>query len=252
MIHIVGHGIIPQMRAFEDVASALSFDRDVYLGAFASEMIGSPLYGEVIYNMEYLHDESPLWAFGYEKTLRENIVVDFSIQNVAYLNARGINAFYMPYGYSDGLVKNLRVPSYESRSIDVMFIGSMHHDRRQKIISALKDRCHTVTVENAYGDQLDKLIGLAKVHLNMHHADGQPLETVRINYLMANGCNVVSERGACETLNDTYSDGVHFCEYDEIVDTCMMALSARKNSYDVIRRMPQDCTAANNWINRGI
>jgi hypothetical protein len=104
-------------------------------------------------------------------------------------------------------------------------------------------------VESAYGDDLDRMIGHAKVHLNMHHVDGQPLETVRLNYLMANGCNVVSERDNDDTVNSKYADGAHFCDYAGIVDSCMMALSCVKDGSAVVQQIRQDCIHANRWIN---
>jgi hypothetical protein len=103
-------------------------------------------------------------------------------------------------------------------------------------------------VQGRYGDELDKLVPRAKVHLNMHHAEEQPLESARINYLMANHGTVVSEYGSDHGLNEKYKDGVLFTEYDGLIEACVSAIDNPLDGYDVIRKMPQDCTAANDWL----
>jgi len=243
MILIVGHGIIPEMETFVDVRNALKFDYDVYLGAFACKFFGE-LEGKVIYNMEYLHDDAYVFVIGYMETLKNNIVIDFSRSNVEYLKAHGIDVFYMPYGYH----KTLERVTPKEKDIDVLFIGTTHHERRARILDKLAKNCMLVVATNCYGTKLDDVVARAKVHLNMHHLDGQPLETVRLNYLMANHCNIVSERGSDEMLNRDYAEGVRFCDYDELIDTCMLAMEKPIDGYDAIKQIPQDCRLANKWI----
>lgn len=244
MIHIIGEHI-KEMQAFNDVRMALDgkFDVDVYLGAFMARRLGIELSGKVIYNMEYLHDDNPMMKLGYMDTLRENAVIDFSRSNVDYLKRHGIEAFYMPYGFHDGLC---RVKSTE-KDIDILFIGSIHHKRRIDVLKKLDDVCELSVAVGVYGDELDKLVARSKVHLNMHHAEGQPLETVRLNYLLANGCNVVSERGSDVALNEQYSSALHFCDYENIVESCISAINEHKSSKETIESMPMNCELANEW-----
>lgn len=243
MIHILGRDTVKQMQTFDDVAKALDFDMDVYLGAFMANPLGIELKGEVIYNMEYLHDNSPLWSFGYMETLRNNKVIDFSLSNIDYLKNLGIEAIYMPYGYHEALDK--RKEQEQSKEIDVLFIGSMHFPRRQKIINDLSKYCKVTVAYDLYGEDLDNLIGKAKVHLNMHHAEGQPIESVRLNYLLANGCSVVSERGSCEELNTMYKSCLMFSEYDGLVNTCLSALETPQGNPQLIKSFKHDCSVAN-------
>ena len=243
MIHIVGRDSIPQMQAFDDVKAALSFDCDVYLGAFAAPFLGLDLVGKVIYNMEYLHDSAPIMQAGYLELLRKNIVIDYSRKNVRWLAAHGIEAHYMPYGYHSNLVRPVAV----KKDIDVLFIGSTHHTRRIKVLDRLAQYCRLEVTEGVYGADLDAMRARSNVHINMHHAEGQPLEVVRLNYLLANRCTVVSELGGDDEVNKAYTQGLYFTDYDGLFDACVHALDHPGDGYEIIKAMPQSCGAANHW-----
>ena len=246
MIHIVGQGVVKEMDAFNDVKGVLSdgFDVDVYLGAFMATPLKVELKNKAIYNMEYLHDRNPLFMFGYMETLKNNFVIDYSVENVKYLAKHGVEAFYMPYGYA----KCLERRKEEKQDIDILFVGSTHHPRRLEVLDKLKRYFNVVVADGVYGDDLDHLIARAKVHLNMHHAENQPLEVVRINYLMANGCNIVSEKGSDANLDSKYKDGLLFAEYAELIDACVYALKNKIDGTKVIRNIPHDCFDANLWV----
>lgn len=241
MIRIIGENVIEQSKAFNDVRDSLVFDRDIYLGAMWAKPLGIILKNEIIYNMEYLYDKNPIFDYGYLETLKNNHVIDFSVSNVKYLNKLGIDAFYMPYGYHESLTR----VKESKKDIDVLFIGSTHFKRRKYILSKLKN----VVVADCYGKELDALVGRSKVHLNMHHEDGQPLETVRLNYLMANNCNIVSEYGSDEDLNKEYENGIFFSDYGELITSINFAMNNKKNSFKTIKDMKQNCKYANEWAN---
>lgn len=245
MIHIVGHGQVKDVCAFDSVKNVLDpqFDIDLYLAAFLCKPLKREIKNKVIYNMEYLRDENPLFNFGYMDTLKDNIVIDFSRSNVDYLKSKGIDAFFMPYGFCDSMKK----VKPKEKNIDVLFIGSMHFDRRKKIINELSKYCKTVVALGIYGEELDDLISRSKVHINMHHAEGQPLETVRINYLLANNCTVVSERGNDSKLDNKYKDNLLFCDYDELVDACLSSIDTKIDSSDLINNLRHDSSNAQKW-----
>ena len=247
MIHIVGESVIKEAQAFNDVRHALEFDCDVYLGAMWHNMIGMRLKDAVIYNMEPLYDESQLFPIaGYMQTLKENIVIDFSRKNVEYLKQKGIEAFHLPYGYHPYLERT----HAGEKDIDVLFVGSEYYPRRKKLFEEINLHCNFVSARGVYGNELDKLISRAKVHLNVHHSQlGQTLETVRLNYLMANHGNIVSEFGNDPELNDAYAKGMRFAEYDELAYACFEALEHPFDGYETIRTMPHDCKSANDWVN---
>ena len=241
MIHIIGDGIIKESQAFNDVRDALDFDHDVYLGAMWANPLGIELKGKAIYNMEYLYDESPLWKFGYLDTLKKNIVLDYSKQNVRYLKKVGIKAFYLPYRFHNSLERIK--PAVQD--IDVLFVGSTYHARRVQLLHYLKGKVNLFIAQGYYGKELDNLVARSKVHLNMHHAEGQPLETVRMNYLMANHCNIVSEDGDGW---EEYALGARFGNYDELIDACIEALNDPIDGYEIVKNMPMNCKAANDWV----
>lgn len=139
----------------------------------------------------------------------------------------------MPYGISK---KMQSVVHKVDKDIDVLFIGSTHFDRRSKVLAALARQCNLVVATDTYGTALDELISRAKVHLNMHHAEGQPLETVRVNYLLANNCTVVSEQGSDDQLNGQYDGSLIFAVYDDLVDKCLTAL----RNYEGVKRIRID------------
>ena len=240
MIHIVGEDIIEQAQAFRDVRDALDFDEDVYLGAMWANPLGIELKDVGIYNMEPLHDKAPVFKMGYMDTLRNCFVIDYSMKNVEYLRKHGIEAVYMPYGIHDGLKRVKQA----KKDIDFLFIGSAHFERRQKFFDKMGDRL--VIANGVYGEDLDKLVARTRVHINVHHYDEQQLEVVRLNYLLANGCNVVSERGCESEVNGRYEDSVWFGDYDWLPDLCEHALAGSKGQIPCIK---QDCSMANKWLN---
>ena len=243
MIHIIGEGILKEARAFNDVRDSLAFDHDVYLGAMWAKVFGVELKDQVIYNMEYLYDDSPLWSIGYKDVLMNNIVLDYNKQNVEYLRTRiGVKAFHLPYGYHPSLERTKSAPTQD---IDVLFVGSTYHSRRVQLLHDLESKVNLFVAQGYYGPALDALIPRAKVHLNMHHVDGQPLEVARINYLMANHCNIVSEIG---NGYQEYFGGARFVEYDRLVDACLEALDSPIDGYEIVKQMPTNCKAANEWI----
>lgn len=67
-----------------------------------------------------------------------------------------------------------------------------------------------------------------------------------LNYLMANGCNVVSERGNSIEVNGLYCDGLHFA--DDVIERCLYALRNPKNGA-CVKLLKHDCTSANDWLN---
>jgi hypothetical protein len=242
MIHIIGEGIVPEAQAFNDVRNALEFDFPVYLGAMLAKPLGLELNGQVIYNMEYLHDESPIYKFGYLETLKRNIVLDYSKRNVEYLKSLGVEAFFMPYGYHPSLTRLHK----SKKDIDVLFVGSTHFKRRSNLLDKLSKKCNVFVAQGIYGDELDRTIARAKVHLNVHHIEGQNLEVVRLNYLMANHCSIVSESSE-EEITELYKNGLQFAEYDNLADACLSAIETPIDGFETIKSMPQDCKAANEW-----
>ena len=219
---IIGDGVIPEAAALRDVQAAMPGRADVVLLAHVASVLKQPIRQDaIIYNFEPLYDgaRSLRPDLGYLNLMRQHEVWDYQRRNVAYLCAHGIDAKHVPYRYSPALER----PAIAEKSIDVLFVGSMS-DRRRAILNELGAVCQVEVVKNCYGQQLDELIAAARVVLNVHFTDApHPLEVVRLNYLMANGCAVVSERGWDDEENAEYEAGVYFT--DDPVKACQDVLA---------------------------
>lgn len=245
MIKIVGDGKIPEAQALYDVRDALDghFDRDVYLLAQLSPLFGLHLEGEVIYNVEPLYPGCRSFSIGYLDVLRRNTVLDYSAQNVEFLKKLDIEAFHLPYGYHASLER----AKPAKKDIDILCVGSIN-PRRQAIFGKFDSSVNFQWVQGYYGSNLDRLIARAKVLVNVHYCDDHQLEVVRLNYLMANHCTVVSERGNEAEVNSAYESGVIFSDSESIFNTCLFAMENPFDGYECIKGMPQDCEAAKEWL----
>lgn len=244
MIRIIGDGIIPEAAAFYDIRDALHFDQNITLCAHIAPLFGIKLEGIAIYNVEPLYDGCRSFSIGYLETLKRCHVIDYSKRNVEYLKGHGIEAFHMPYGFHQSLER----AKPADKDIDVLCVGSIN-PRRAELFKVLGGKLNFVWAQSFYGAKLDRLIARAKVHLNVHFCAPHPLEVVRLNYLMANHCTIVSERGEDEQVDRDYEDGLIFAEYSQIIDACRHALAHPVDGYECIKRLPHDCSAAQQWLN---
>lgn len=206
---IVGRTILPTAAALLDVEAAIGYRQDVVLLAHAAGVVGEPIpQGSTIYNFEPLFDGCRSFTLGYLDVLKRHTVWDYQAKNVEYLKTKGIHALHVPYGWHPTLSRIEPKP----KDIDVLFFGS-RSARREHLLSALYGRCRFVWAENAYGAELDYLVARARIVLNIHYTnEPHPLEVVRLNYLLANGAFVISERGWDEAENLLYDDGLVFSD----------------------------------------
>jgi hypothetical protein len=223
MIYIVGDGQFPECKAFYDVKAWLQgkINGDVYLAAMLAPLVGLHLEGVVIYNLEPLYDGCRSFTLGYLDTLKRCTVLDYSRKNVEYLKTLGVKATYVPYPFHNELVRP--VPDVV-KDIDVLLVGSKN-TRRLEAVKNLPDGVRFVWAEGVYGRELDVLIQRAKVHLNIHFATPHPLEVVRLNYLIANGCTVLSEEGDDEEVNAEYAHFLTFFSPEDLASVVLKALA---------------------------
>lgn len=98
--------------------------------------------------------------------------------------------------------------------------------------------------EGIYGEDRDKLIARAKIIINMHRVHNHPLEVVRINYLLANKCFVISERGNDEAESAFYEDALVFADHKDLVSKCIEYLTKDREAIssrgrEIIRTRPK-------------
>lgn len=240
---IIGDGVIPEAESVRDVQRALGGRGDVVLLAHVASATGQEIpTNATIYNLEPLFDGCRSLQTGYLDVLRRHKVWDYQARNVEFLRSRGIDALHVPYRYSAALE---RAPKMD-RDIEVLFVGSMSH-RRRRILDEIDKACGLVVAQGCYGSELDQLIARAKLIVNIHYCDEpHPLEVVRLNYMMANGCAVISEPGWDKDENAQYAAGLIFS--NDVAAECKRWIGEdltpiRTAARQVIRSMPMEVPA---------
>jgi hypothetical protein len=177
----------------------------------------------VLYNLEQVDAHSSWFSPGLMAVFRRHRIWDYSAPNVAALAALGqkVDAL-LPVGYVPELTGIQRGAPPD---IDVLFFGSMN-DRRKTVLLAMQAAGLQVVVGfGAYGAERDALIARAKVVVNIHYYQAKVLEMVRISYLLANRCAVLSEPGIDPDENASLEGSVAFAEGDELVRRAIALVS---------------------------
>lgn len=244
----------PHSRAFDDVALALveglnalghdavQSDRAPRVDADRRSIVLAPqllhLWSHsvpddaILYNLEQIDHESPWITPELLARFRRHTVWDYSERNrEALAAAHGItHVMRLPVGHSPGLE---RIAHDGRQDVDVLFYGSPN-DRRIAVLEALARfgvKVHPLF--GVYGAERDAWIARSKIVLNMHYYDAQVFEQVRVSYLLANACFVVSESGDPEAECE-WQDGLVFAPYARLVETCLGYLE-RDRARDRIR-----------------
>ena len=132
----------------------------------------------------------------YIDTLRDSrCVLDYSMENFAYLQSRGVrypDVYYLPLG---GLPSYAGSCLVSNRRYDVLFYGDyVRSVRRRRLLDALKNRFNVLTVVDVYGQDMTMLIKAARIVINLHfYGESGLLESTRIYECLSLGTAVVSE-----------------------------------------------------------
>lgn len=171
----------------------------------------------IIYNLEQITPGSTWLTPQFTDLLRRHSIWDYSARNIATLKRSGITATHVPIGYAPVWTRFEKVVEQD---IDVAFVGSLN-ERRANILNALRESGVGVTyISNLYGTERDALLARAKIILNVHFYESKIFEIVRVAYLLANRCFVISEDGD-EEEEAPFAQGVVFCDYSELVARCL-------------------------------
>ncbi len=169
----------------------------------------------IIYNLEQIYLGSDWVRPELIDIFRRYTLWDYSRQNIIALKSLGVHVDQIvPIGY----VKELtRIQPAAKRDIDILFFGSIN-PRRKEIIERMRAAgLQVAAVFGVYGKERDELISRAKIVLNIHYYDAKVLEIVRISYLLANRCVVLSEHSADPAEDSKLIGGVAFTDYQHIV-----------------------------------
>jgi hypothetical protein len=188
----------------------------------------------ILYNLEQVAVGSSWFRPDLIDIFRRHVLWDYSKKNAAALDALGVHvAHVVPIGYVKELTRLQPAPE---RDMDVLFFGSIN-PRRQEIIDRMTAAGLRVGAAfGIYGKERDALIGRAKLLLNVHFYDAKVLEMVRISYLLANRCAVLSERSSDPAEDDTLAEGVAFADYQHLPQRARELIDAPDERERLARR----------------
>ncbi|CAB3778722.1 hypothetical protein [Pararobbsia alpina] len=187
----------------------------IVLGANLLPNYALPLAPDaILYNLEQIQCGSSWISPALIEIYRRHTLWDYSCTNAAALASLGVRVSrILPIGYASELT---RIERPNEPDIDVLFIGSMC-PRRQHVIDLMRSRGLKVEVVfGVYGQQRDALVSRARLLINIHYYEAKVLEMVRISYLLANHCTVLSERSSDAAEDDALAQAIAFSDYDEL------------------------------------
>jgi hypothetical protein len=184
----------------------------------------------ILYNLEQVTPGSHWFRQQDIDLFRRCRMWDYSPKNVVALEALGVKVErVLPVGYAPELT---RIRFTEPRDIDVLFFGSINLRRRLVINRMRAAGLKVHAVSGVYGQERDALIGRSKLLLNVHFYESKILEIVRVSYLLANRCAVLSETGADPYEEAALTGGVAFAPYEKLVEEAcaLVAAPARREA----------------------
>jgi len=214
---------------------ALAGRQHIVLGSNLLPHYRLPLaHDAILYNLEQVDAGSSWFRPELIDIFRRYVLWDYSRQNVAALDALGVQvAHVVPIGYVKELTRIQHVPEPD---IDVLFFGSMSPRRKEIIDRMQADGLRVETLFGIYGKERDAFIARAKLLLNVHFYDAKVLEMVRISYLLANRCAVLSEYSSDPDEVDALAEGVAFAEYQHLAQRARELIDAPEERERLARR----------------
>lgn len=200
----------------------------------------------IIYNLEPLIEGSPWTTRALATAFAQVPVWDYSIRNAVYRQQHHwFGSWYtVPVGY---MPQWTRIVRQSEPDIDVLFYGSLSLRRRRAIEALQIAGIHIRTLFGVYGADRDSWISRSRVVLNLHQATEYPFESVRVGYVLANRCTVVSEGTPDKDLDAArWQTGIAWTRYHNVVETCRTWLADHvgrtalaDRGWQVIQRYPE-------------
>jgi hypothetical protein len=208
-LHSLGHDSVMTR------AGHLEGRRHIVLGSNLLTHYGLVLAPDaILYNLEQVHPDSEWITADLLHLLRRHVVWDYSETNARAFGALGIEVSrVVPIGYVPELT---RIRLARTRDIDILFVGSLGERRRRVVDRMIAEGLNVVSAFGVYGRDRDALIARAKLVLNIHAREEAVLEIVRLSYLLANGCAVLSERCANASDEAPFMRAIAFADYDAL------------------------------------
>lgn len=142
-----------------------------------------------------------------------------------------VNIKYQKYQNKIAVVSpGINLQPKVEKDIPVLFYGWIEgSDRRKNILYDLKKilKEDLVIVDDKMEESMWGILARAKVVINVHYMENQPLELFRIYEALSFECFVISELSPCEffdDLNVRHSDSIDYtCQVAEIMQTWKFA-----------------------------
>ena len=214
--------------SFENIKNRYYDDTITYILLGCETFQSFPAKNYVVYQFEQLHAKTDPKYHNALKTYvclmkGAKTVWEYSYINVHVLINLGItNIEYKPFGYSPCIEIVPNVLSKTSKDIDILWLGCTL-GRRVPILNRLKETMTDYSLlftDGVFSKSKADLLARSKIALNIHMEEPHKacLEVVRIVYLVANRCLVVSEYSSDAYTDDIFKSCVIFCK--DIKNTC--------------------------------
>lgn len=169
-------------------------------------------------------------------------VWDYNLENVEYLQDRGIDAVHVPIGYIP--LFDPLIPLQDEEPIDIVFLGLLNNAYRKKVLERLSNEgFKLVARDNVYGEEKKKLIMSSKVVINIHYGGDALLEEARLIPFLSCSRIVVSETVSDSRYVELYKDVVDFVNnVEEMVTICRKWINTDRET----RRRRQN--EARKWV----
>ncbi|OOF53792.1 hypothetical protein BKK56_10650 [Rodentibacter genomosp. 2] len=143
-------------------------------------------------------------------------VFDYSIENIKYLENKGINKrnlYFMPISYNSGYADLI---GKENEEYDVLFYGDSSNTRRKRYLNSLAENFNIRIVSNLFGEELYKELSKAKIIINIHYYDGALLETTRLYECLSLNKFIISETSPDIHNHSELQPCIEFVEINDI------------------------------------
>lgn len=182
-------------------------------------------------------------------------VLEYSTVNIEFLQSAGIaypHVNYLPIGTSLKLPEGI---DSSQKEYDFIFYGDYYSSpRRTQMLDALKQHFSVKFCNNAFGDEMHRLIRKARAVINIHYYENALLEMPRIQECLSLGVPVLSESSRDQADYPELGDAVRFFEQGSIAAmleaaTAIINADAR-NEISVKRSAKASATRFTFMINR--
>lgn len=171
--------------------------------------------GCIVFQMEQSVSSRWFTAEYINKLLKARAVIDYSIENIEFLQDLGVpmrNIFYVPVPARVEGAVSFSAPTGEDSHADLLFYGDPNSARRKQILQFLENRFRLKIVNNIFGPELWAELCGAKAVVNLHYYEDSVLETTRLSECMSFGVPVISEDVLNKDLCREFAGGVAFVE----------------------------------------